>query len=183
MRLTSRQRIYVRKHTRVVDPDPSEVSEELNIIPLLDILVNLIMFLLMSLTTVAFFAQVEATLPAYRQGGVGARSTEQQLNLNVTVTAEGVIVTGSGGKLAPGCETTAIGRVITVPVKSPGEYDWNKLNACIARVKSQFPNEKKVTVSADPLVEFQYVVSAMDAVRVEGSKELFPQVFLSAGVR
>ena len=61
-RLTPRQRAYVRKRTVVPDPDPSELAEELNIVPFLDIVVNIIMFLLMTLTTVAFFSQVEAAL-------------------------------------------------------------------------------------------------------------------------
>ena len=68
-RLTPRQRAYVRKRTRIPDLDPSETSEELNIVPFLDIVVNIVMFLLMTLTTVAFFSQVEAALPEYRKGG------------------------------------------------------------------------------------------------------------------
>ena len=86
VRLTPRQRAYVRKRTTLPDPDPSELDEELNIVPFLDIVVNIIMFLLMTLTTVAFFSQVEAALPQYRTGGIGKRAAENEaLNLNVTI--------------------------------------------------------------------------------------------------
>ena len=44
--LSPQQRAYIRRRTRVHEPDPSELSSELNIIPFLDIVVNLIMFLL-----------------------------------------------------------------------------------------------------------------------------------------
>jgi len=182
-RLTPRQRAYVRKRTNIPDADPSELSDELNIVPFLDIVVNIIMFLLMTLATVAFFSQVEATLPEYRQGGIGKRAAEDvALNLNVTVTREGVVVSGSGGKLARGCTTTAPGKVITVPAGMNGEHDWQGLTTCVTRVKEQFEDETRVTISADPEVPYEDVIAAMDAVRGRDN-ELFPDVLLSAGIR
>lgn len=181
--LTPQQRQYIRKRAKFEEPDPSEVAGELNIVPYLDITVNLIMFLLMLVSTIAFFAQVSARLPEYGTGGVGSRASDKpKLNLNLTIVGDGVIVAGSGGKLAPGCENTATGRVVTVP-KRGNDYDWSALTDCVARVKKQFPDETQVTVSADPLIQFQYVLNAMDAVRSKGDEELFPDVLLSAGVR
>lgn len=183
-RLTPRQRAYVRKRIRIPDPDPSELSDELNIVPFLDIVVNIVMFLLMTLTTIAFFSQVEAALPQYRTGGVGTRSTQNEaLNLNVTVTRAGVIVSGSGGKLARGCATTAAGKVLTVPANMNGEQDWVGLTNCVTLVKKQFEEETRVTLSADPEVPYEDVVAAMDAVRGEEDNPLFPDVLLSAGIR
>lgn len=183
-RLTPRQRAYIRKRIRIPDPDPSEVDEELNIVPFLDIVVNIVMFLLMTLTTVAFFSQVEAALPKYRAGGVGSRANQNEaLNLNVTVTRKGVIVSGSGGKLARGCATTAAGKVMTVPADMNGDHDWPGLTSCVALVKKQFEDETRVTLSADPEVPYEHLVAAMDAVRGEDGKPLFPEVLLSAGIR
>lgn len=183
-KFTPAQRQYIRKRTKVHDPDPSEMAGELNIVPFLDITVNLIMFLLMLVASIAFYAQLESRLPEYRAGGVGRRSAEpkEQLNLNVTITDNGFIVAGSGGKLAPGCANTGGGRVVTVPKNGKG-YDWTGLTACVARVKEQFPEEEQVTLSADPLIEFQHLVDAMDAVRSHERGPLFPEVLLSAGVR
>lgn len=181
--LTPRQRQYVRKRTKVVELDPSEMQGELNIIPFLDITINLIMFLLIMVTTIAFFAQVEARLPEYGAGGVGRRAPDEpKLNLNLTLVERGVVVTGSGGKLAPGCANTSSGDVVTVP-NTGGEYDWPKLTECAARVKQEFPDETQVTVSADPVIHFENVLEAMDAVRNQGDEELFPDVLLSAGIR
>ncbi|MAQ14057.1 MAG: hypothetical protein CMN30_04580 [Sandaracinus sp.] len=180
---TPQQRAYIKKRSKYEEPGADELDEELNIIPFLDIVVNLIMFLLMITSSIAFYAQVEASLPTYSSGGVGRRaSDEPQLNLSVFVTPNGVTVTGSGGKLAPGCSTTSTGDVLTVPKRS-GSYDWESLRNCVATVKQEFPDETRVTVSADNLVEFQDVVSAMDAVRQKEGEELFPEVLISAGVR
>jgi biopolymer transport protein TolR len=199
--LTPAQRQYIRKKTKVHDLDPSEMGGELNIIPFLDIVVNLIMFLLMTTTVVLTITQIDSQLPDYRRG-VGGRSPtpEASLNLNLTITDSGVIVTGSGGKLAPGCTTTALGRVVTVPktvqalvdpltgrpIQPPRQamqYDWPGLTQCVARVKEQFPEETQVIISADPLVEYEHLIAAMDAVRFDGTRELFPEVLLSGGVR
>lgn len=196
--LTPAQRQYIRKRTKPVELDPSEMQGELNIIPFLDIVVNLIMFLLMTTTTVLAVVQIDTELPEYRRG-VGGRGAnpEQTLNLSVTVAEEGIIVAGSGGKLAPGCETTGSGRVITVPQKMgpvltdygepTGEqsmqYDWAGLTDCVARVKQEYPEERQVTISADPLVEYEHLIEAMDALRSKGTEELFPEVLLSGGVR
>ena len=59
-RRTPRQRASVRKRTQSPDAHPSELDQELNNVPFLDIGVIIIMFLLRTLTTVAFFSQVEA---------------------------------------------------------------------------------------------------------------------------
>lgn len=196
--LTPAQRQYIRKRTKVVELDPSEMSGELNIIPFLDIVVNLIMFLLMTTTVVLAVVQIDTELPEYRRG-VGGRGAapEQTLNLNVTIADDGVVVAGSGGKLAPGCRTTQSGRVMTVPKKMQpvltdygqptGEqamqYDWEALTECASQVKREYPDELQVTISADPLVEYQHLVAAMDALRNDGTDELFPEVLLSGGVR
>ena len=51
-------------------------------------------------------------------------------------------------------------------------------------MKREFPDEVRVTVSADPLVEYRHLLAAMDSVReTNDEEELFPEVLLSAGVR
>jgi biopolymer transport protein TolR len=181
-RFSARQRIYIRKRTKARDLDPSEMVGELNIIPFLDIVVNLIMFLLVTTEAVMLIAQIESDLPKISRGRGKKSTVETPLNLNVTVTNNGVIVSGSGGKLAPGCESVATGRDLTVTRKD-GKYDWGALTECVARVKKQFEDEDTVTVSADPQVQYEHVVAAMDAVRESGDDQLFPHVLISVGVR
>lgn len=182
--MTPLQRSYVRKRSKHVELDASEVAGELNIVPFLDIVMNMIMFLLATTQAVMAIAEIEAQLPTIARGGAGGGSPTSSLNLSVTIVSEGVIVAGSGGKLARGCATTATGRVMTVPMVS-GHYDWNALTECVARIKSDpnFADEHQVTVSADPNVKYENVIAALDALRAKGDDELFPDVMLSAGVR
>jgi len=178
--LTSTQRAYIRRRSKFHEPDPSELSTELNIVPFLDIVVNLIMFLLATSEAVLEIVEIEAQLPQLSGRSKGA-AKEPGLNLNVTLTDNGVIVAGSGGKLAPGCQDVATGRVITVAKKGDA-YDWPGLTECVTRIKTQFANETEVIVGADPMIQYEHVVAAMDALR-GGKGELFPSVLLSAGVR
>ncbi len=181
-KLTPSQRAYIRKRTKVHTPGPDELDDELNIVPFLDIVINLIMFLLILLTTVGFYTQVSAELPTFG-GGRGVAPDEPPLNLSLFITDQGIIVTGSAGKLAPGCERTQTGDVISVPMAG-NDYDWAGLRTCVARVKQEFENENQITVSADNLIQYQHVLAAMDAVReTDGGEPLFNDVRISAGVR
>jgi len=104
MKLTATQRVYIRKRTIVHDLDPSEAGGELNIVPYLDVVVNIIMFLLATTEAVLMVAQLDAHLPTLgRRAGSTMDNPGSSLNLSVTVTSNGIIVSGSGGKLAPGC--------------------------------------------------------------------------------
>jgi len=179
MKLTPSQRQYIRRQTKQVDKDPSELGGELNIIPFLDIVVNLIMFLLVTVMSAVAVSQVAAQLPSYDGRCTGTGCGERGLNLSVTVTPAGMIVAGSGGILSPGCaDDGAAARGATVPT---GDYD--ALTACLRRVKERFPEEESVILSADPQIPYAELVRAMDASRGDADGALFPEVLISAGVR
>jgi biopolymer transport protein ExbD len=185
VKLSPRQRSYIRKRTAVGSGDPSETVGELNIIPFLDIVVNLIMFLLATTEYVLLISQIQSDLPKIARGR--SKSNDEvstPLNLNVTVTDSGVLVSGSGGKLASGCTSIdpAGSRAVTVPRKGK-DYDWGGLTECVVKIKKQFKDEDTVTVSADPQVQYEHIVAAMDAVRTKGQDELFPNVMVSVGIR
>jgi biopolymer transport protein TolR len=185
-KLTTQQRAHIRRRSKYHEPDPSELAGELNIVPFLDIVVNLIMFLLATSEAVLAIIQIEAQLPQLSAGaGRAGDKKDPGLNLNVTLTESGVIVTGSGGKLAPGCQDVASGRVITVAKKPDGKYDWAGLTECVAKIKNvaQFADEHEVIIGADPMIQYEHVVAAMDALRGDPKNQLFPDVLLSAGVR
>src|SRR5690606_25084749 len=113
----------------------------------------------------------------------GATTESSTLNLTVIVTADGVSVGASGGWMAPGCTTTTRqGGRVAVPTRGRA-YDWPGLTACARLIHNEFPTERKVIVSADPEIEFEHIIAAMDALRADGTDELFPEVMISAGLR
>ena len=133
----------------------------------------------------------------------------------VNITRSGHIVFATGGKLAPGCTETQTGRVIKVPAAN-GRLVWTRqsgrrteagatarsLTECLGRIKERVPDENQVILSADPEIEFEHVIGAMDALRgdgldcecardpsiercqaLESRNVLFPCILLSAGQR
>ena len=82
-----------------------------------------------------------------------------------------------GGNVAPGCSDTGPG--IAIP-KKDAEYDFAALKACAAKLKGaapEFKEEMGVTVSANPPIPYQVVISTMDAVRNdEQGQPMFPDV-------
>src|SRR5690606_19621677 len=108
MSLSPQQRAYVRKRTAVHDLDPSEAMGELNIVPFLDIVVNIIIFLLATTQYVLAIAEIEANLPSAgrRVGRTDLDDQSSSLNLTVVITRRGLSVGASGAWMAPGCTAT-----------------------------------------------------------------------------
>jgi len=178
--LTPRQRLKVRKATRRKEPDPSEAGGELNIVPFLDVVVNLMLFLLATTAATMAVAQTTAELPATCSGR--CEDHREGLDLSVTVADSGVVVAGRDGGIAPGCGGTTDGPGVTVPRTAEG-HDFAALRACLERVHARFPDEREVILSADPSVSYEELIGAMDAARGSADAPLFPDVRLSAGVR
>lgn len=178
-RLTPRQQMMVRRATRRSEPDPSERPGELNIVPFLDVVVNLMLFLLATAAVTAAVAQTESETPASCRGCGGAAGG---LDLSVTIADEGIFVASRTGRLAPGCAGTSEAASPTVARGAAG-HDFAALRACLTRVSDRFPDEREVILSADPLVPYEDLIRAMDAARGDAERPLFPRVRLSAGLR
>lgn len=155
--------------------DEQLASSELNIVPFLDIVTNLMLFLLATTASVAAVSEVRADLPAF---GPGHRPS---LRASITVTERGVVVATSEGRFGTGCVPAGLG--VTVPRTADGRWDDAALTACMAALHARSPTEDTVIVSADPSIPYSELVTAMDAARADGDAPLFPDVQISAGVR
>ena len=165
---------------RRLRPKEDEEVGDLNIVPYLDILMNLIIFMLLSMTGLAVFGIVNVNAPSYGAPSAGAsdQPQEQPLLLTVSVGKDGFTVAAKGAVLG-GAEGAG---GPTVPKKPNGEYDFVGLNAKMAEIKTAFPNESKVIIAADPDVQYEAVVGTMDATREkmdDKTKLLFNDVTLA----
>ena len=158
---------------------------ELNIVPYLDILMNLIMFMLLSITGLAAFGILNVSAPSY--GGATAAQDEgdkPKLLLSVLVSKKGFYVGGAGGLLGPQSGTVNPAEVPpTLPRKADGSYDYAALTADLVGVKKEFPTETKVIIGAEADIPYEVLVGTMDAVRESPAPErkvLFPDVTLGA---
>jgi hypothetical protein len=99
------------------------------------------------------------------------------LNLTALVTSDGIALKTSSGNIATGCQ--AIGAGITIPKKGGDNHDYLELKRCARELKKQndrFAEETQVTITANPDVEYQIIINAMDALRNDKDGVLFPDV-------
>lgn len=132
--------------------DEAEVGE-LNAVPYLDILMNLILFMLLSISGLATFGVVNASTARAATGGDG----------DVPPT---LAISSRGFTVGPDF----------VPVTN-----FTGLTERMIALKRQRPAETRLVLSADPDVPYEVIVAAMDAVReTPGHAVLFPDLTLSA---
>lgn len=157
------------------------VESELNIVPFLDIVTNLLLFLLATVGSVMIVTQVDAQLPRTRPHVGGTRAAPP--TVSVTLVRSGIVVAGPGGFAVPGCERSARAYATAVP-RAGARYDFEALSACVERVHDALSEPSdQIVVGADPDVPYEDVLRAIDAVRARGARPLFPDVLISAGVR
>lgn len=166
--------------------DESGEDGELNIVPYLDILINLIMFLLVAQATLVSLGLIDVTAPSYSTVGGGGpdNPTKQQLRLTVGVAAKGFYIAAKGGVL-PGedpenqTELTPDGVMKsppTVPKRADGTYDYPGLARKLRAIKTAFPDVESVYIAADEAIPYQVIVKTLDASREDAQGLLFPNV-------
>lgn len=174
--LSAAQRSKIRRLSQPKELSPDEEGGELNIVPFLDIVVNILIFVLATVA-VTFTATIETQPPASSTGGVRAEHKKEMLNLSVLITSEGHAIKTSSGNVSPGCQGAGPG--IAIPRRA-GKYDFSALNACAGSLKKASPDfqeEKQVFLSANPGIDYQTLVHTIDAVRSsKQGDELFPDV-------
>jgi len=173
-------RSQVRAATRRMRDHVEEIEEEageLNLVPYMDIVTNIIIFLLASVVNQVALGNINVSVPTISGGGASAEDTpppdKPPLNLTVSVGASGFTVAASGGVLP------------LIPKLPNGQYDYKSLTVKLREIKSDPNNaeETKANFNADANIPYDIVVATLDAMRTgEDGKILFPDVAFAAGI-
>lgn len=151
-RLSAAQRGKLR---RASAPAPSGENEtaELNVVPFLDIIVNVMMFVLATVA-ITFTSTADIKPPSNKPS-----TTTTPTNLSIVVVDDGFSV------------KTSAGTVANVP-----RGDYAELKRVVSSLKAS-PDDKSVTITASAGVRYESLVATMDAVRqTDDGKDLFPDV-------
>ncbi len=175
--MTKRQVRARMRHMRAEFEEAEEDTGEINLVPYMDIVTNIIIFLLASVINQVPLGTVNVSSPTFGVGG-GADSQPEKpaLNLTVTVGNTGFTLAGSGGVMPP------------IPKLPNGDYDYSALTAKLAEIKKEFSDETKATFNADAATPYETVVKTLDAMRTykdekdEHEKQLFPDIVFAAGI-
>lgn len=183
---------YVRrKRGRMTVDSGGEDEGELNIVPYLDIMINLIMFMLVAQTTVVSLGMIDVTAPTYAtvDGGAQAPKPEDDpkklQRLTVGVAQDGFYIAAVGGVLPGETQDTSADRVTaeevaktppTVGLLPDGAYDFKTLARKMRGIKNAFPETQAVYVAADDNIPYEVIVATLDATREDDRGQLFPAV-------
>jgi len=165
---------------------------ELNIVPYLDIITNLVMFMLLSMTGLIGLGVLDVSAP--KIGGENAVTQQADPNapkllLTVAISRKGFYVAGSGGVLGGPADAPAVDATQppTLPLNKDGTYDYVGLTEMMKKVKAKYPSEENLIISADADVVYDILIQTMDACRGQAIQlpdgkskySLFPLVSLS----
>ncbi len=174
-KLSAAQRSRIRRLSAPKELSPDEEGGELNIVPFLDIITNVLMFVLATIS-VTFTTLIDTQPP--RVGGAGSRApTKPSLSLNIIIIDKGFIVSAFGQRIGEGCQGPGAG--VAVGMKD-NQYDFASLGACAKRLKNQVPeaaDETAATLTANSNVPYQVIISTCDAIRKSAEGDvLFPDI-------
>lgn len=169
---------------------PHEHQGELNVVPYLDVVVNLVMFMLMSMTGFITFQMINVTTPdlADSQASTSTPPPQEKKDdfvLNVSISKKGFYIAATGGVLggdAPSDGKPADPSVTppTIPLKADGSYDYEALTLKMASIKALRPDHSQFFLAADKSIPYEVIVNTMDATRGDTQKTLFPDVAFAA---
>jgi len=163
--------------------------EHANITPMMNLMVVLIPLLLTSAEFVRL-GVIELNLPPAAVGPEGQMLAElpqeerKKLDLTVTITDKGFFLSSSVAVLSGAREGEP-----SIPI-TDGGYDFETLSSKLYdikdKAKDRFPDIDDIIIMAEPAIDYQTIISTMDAsrgIRInEEMQTLFPNVSLSAGV-
>lgn len=158
--MSIRHHYYRRKHK----------EEDIDVTPLLNVMVVLVAFLIFS----AVFSRIsiqEIVLPAQ---GDGAAAADTPPVIIEVIVRKNLLEISDGKSI-----------IATIP-KSGGGYDLHELSANLMHLKEKYADKQDVTILLEPDIDYETMIHVMDAskvaeVRKEGQEKphkvlLFPQV-------
>jgi biopolymer transport protein TolR len=165
----------MRDHVEEIEDE----AGELNLVPYMDIVTNIIIFLLASMINQVSLANINVTVPSLSSGAAPDVNPDEPppkppLNLTISVGASGFTVAAAGGVLP------------LVPKMPNGQYDYKSLTVKLKEIKSAPDNaaETKANFSADANISYDVVVATLDAMRItDEGKILFPDISFAAGIQ
>src|SRR5271170_3853174 len=158
--LSAAQRSRVRRLSAARELSPDEEGGELNIVPFLDIITNVLMFVLATISVT--FTTLIDTQPPRASGASSRPPTKPTLSLNIIIIDKGFIVSAYGQRIGEGCQGPGSG--VAVGMKTADgvqDYDFASLTACAKRLKNQVPeaaDETNATITANSNIPYQSIV-------------------------
>lgn len=159
----------------------------LNLTALMDILSNLLFFLLAAFGTTIVMG-INATVPVQSKDQSSLADTRQTVNAGVAISKTGFEITAQGTAQTP--EELDRWRK-RIPLRADGNPDTVALTAFLLSLKQNYPKSDTMILTPEPGTNYETMVKAMDAARetdvtISGLSKhvpLFPTVVISTVIK
>jgi biopolymer transport protein TolR len=174
----AKARLAMEKREEQIEQEELE-GGEINLIPYLDIVINLLLFLLIGVSAGYVLGQINTTLPDHvpsdsvKPVDPALNPDEQPLQLVVSTTKQGMLI-WSVSKLEGSLEAPKA-RIPRLPATQANEaprYDYAALNNTLYEIatrrwrgKLRGQDTYEIILQCDPDIPYETVVDIMDAVR------------------
>ncbi|MBI4510084.1 MAG: biopolymer transporter ExbD [Deltaproteobacteria bacterium] len=188
----AKARMAMKRREEDIEQEEIE-GGELNLVPYLDIVTNVMLFLLATITAGFVLGNINSALPEYAESAAAVNQQNKQddeppVQLVVAVTKKELLMFSLSGQ-----EGTLQAPKLRVPAKEQGvSYDFQQLTDAAAEiVKRRWPskddrpeNSREVILMADGEIPYNLVVATMDALRqAKDGMILFPDILFSTGIQ
>lgn len=153
----------------------------LNLTPLMDVMSNLLFFLLASFGA-TMVAIMPTTVPTVSSGEATPNDdkTDDAVNVTMRADAAGITLKCESDTIAPDVLKDLGGKI----PKKDGKYDYKQVTATLKGIKEKYRASKNVVVVADDNVPYEIIVKLLDSARDTRLVDtrnaiLFPDVVLS----
>lgn len=167
--LSPQQRSKIRRLSQPAETEAG-AGGELNVTPYLDILMNVMIFVLATVS-VTFVTTIDTRAAAANQV-----RRDRSEGITALITASGVALQTTDGSLAPGCASRGPG--IAVPNRHDGSVDIEGLTRCARTLRASLPDVRQVVLTSSPDVDYATVIAVMDGLRGPSGERLFDDIVL-----
>ncbi len=163
------------KRRRMTATDP----EELNLVPIMNMFLVLIPFLLMS---ASFFhiKAVNTSVPVLSNGSKSnSRLPDDKLTIIIELTIDKIRLTAMSETVSE----AVLKEMAAAFSKEPDDsYPLEKLSAYLLDVKNRYPASDTILLIPDDTVQYSAIIRTMDMARKRNKQILFPNVVLSGSL-
>src|SRR5262249_32258297 len=151
---------------------------EINIVPFLDMVMNVLIFVLATITTV-FTATIFVPAPQVSNSAASNNRDTPEIVITIKIVEQGYIIGAPGGFLQPGCRHLAQA-ALTIPLRN-NLHDTAALTQCMVAIRThpewgrELQQRRNINIAVNGAVPYRVLVNTLDAVRetAPGRNDMF----------
>ena len=157
-----------------------EEEPDINMIPIMNMFMVLIPFLLMS---ASFFhiKAINTSVPVHADSPAKSASQEQKVKITVVLEIKDDQLRISALSDTPN-DVALSDMEMVIPRQAGSEISAAELAACLKKLKAGYPDSDTMILIPDADISYREIIRAMDCARSYESEKLFPNVVLSGSL-